>query len=103
MVGNVLINKRRETMRKSKTQRQFEVFASQHYYFSELSVAFDDYVKEYIDCDIQNAWEIWQAACNSKVVKLPAKIRGIDETSRINNKAVDMLIEVLTEAEVKYK
>lgn len=49
-------------MKKSKTQQLFESFCKEHHYFSELSLAFDLTVDEYYDCDIQNAWEIWQAS-----------------------------------------
>jgi hypothetical protein len=49
-------------MKKSKMQQEFESFIPEQHYLCELSLSFDIDVMEYHDCDIQNAWEIWQAS-----------------------------------------
>lgn len=53
-------------MKKSKMQQQFEAFIPTHHYLSGLGLAFDIKCMEYYDCDIQSAWEIWQASRECK-------------------------------------
>jgi len=47
--------------------------------------------------------ECWKAAIASVVVELPPRLRGIDEQCRINNKAVDMMQQKLTEVGIRYE
>jgi phage-related protein len=47
--------------------------------------------------------ECWQASRQDIVVKLPPYMKGIDETCRVNNKAIDMLCEILHPVGVRYE
>lgn len=80
-----------------KQRAEFEKWAEGSYVLDKSKYG------EYLAVKTNLAWKAWQAAIASVVVKLPPRLRGIDEQCRINNKAVDMMQQKLTEAGIRYE
>lgn len=56
-----------------QTRRElFEATCKEHYYLSELGTArHDDDLCDYVETDIQIAWEVFNAAIDAVVIELP--------------------------------
>lgn len=82
-----------------KQRAEFEKWASQYEYDLTWSSAIDCYAI----MRTRVVFDAWQAAIASVVVELPPRLRGIDEHCRINNRAVDLMQQKLTEAGIRYE
>lgn len=56
-------------MTTEKSREQFEAWANTHYVLSELHWEFED--DEYVEPEMQYAWEAWQASRAVVLVELP--------------------------------
>lgn len=76
----------------NESRAQFEVYAADHYLLCERSDARNEHQNdEYIDSDMQVAWEAWQASRQALVMELPTALdyTGCGEAIKVCRAAIE--------------
>jgi hypothetical protein len=84
-------------------REDFERFISTHWRYIEFEIKWYSYAEEYSEQEVQDAWDAWNAALDSRVVELPPFIIDEYEDGAVEYCELQPLLDALEKAGIKYK